>query len=70
MILYENRCASIASESGIPRPPKKKKLIRDEFLLLMRSEADLATHKKGIHIKFSRKAHTMFFSPNRYCSNV
>jgi len=32
VISYENKCANMASESGIPRPPKKKKLVSVEFL--------------------------------------
>jgi hypothetical protein len=32
VILYENKCANMASESGIPRPPKKKKLVSNKLI--------------------------------------
>lgn len=67
VISYEKRWANMASESGMPSPPKKKKLIWDEFLVL---KGTGMTYKNGIHIKFSTKAHTMFFCPSRYCRNV
>jgi hypothetical protein len=57
-MLYENKCARIACVSGMPRPPKKKKLqvcrtTRQDQQEKKSVSVFFKTHKNGIHIKFS-----------------
>ena len=58
-ILYENKWAKIAWDTGIDRPPKKKKLLVFEQYYIMSALdrlKELCTYKNGIQSKFSKKA--------------
>lgn len=55
VISYENRCANMAIDSGIPRPPKKKKLVSNEFLLLMWPDENSTLTRMEPTSRFPRK---------------
>ena len=56
VMLYENVWARMAVDTGIERPPKKKKLKRHQSLDMAAEGA--STHKNGIHMMFWKKALT------------
>lgn len=59
-MLYENRCAKIACDTGIDRPPKKKKLALQKTKQSdsLRECENNKTHKNGIQSIFSKNAYS------------